>query len=298
MKNVIQRAILRTLSYSDIFDFPLKAWEIHKWLIGERASLRDVELELGQLLKRKKIGSIKGYYFLGNRKGLVKKREEREKISEEHLAEVKSIMQLFKIVPWLRLVGISGSLAMKNSDKSDDIDLFLVTGKGRLFLTRLLILFLLETLGRRRKRREKDGDVYKKYCVNILLEEDSLAQQDNNIYIAHEVLQMVPVWERGGIYSKYLEENEWVFGYLPNWLTTVGQDEKLKIKDQKYRLKIKNFKGNSLVNFLESVVRKFQLSYMGEPQGRERIGEGSLYFLPEDRSESILKIYKDRIGKI
>lgn len=293
----MEKAILKTLNYFDIFDYPLNPWEIHKWLLGQKATLYQVEGGLKKIEKKEKIGSFKGFYFLKGRKSLVNKRLVREKISDSHLKEVRYFSKLFKIVPFLKMVGVSGSLSMKNSDKNDDIDLFVVTKRKRLYLSRLWLLFLLEVLGKRRKKGEKGEEIVKKYCINILLDEDNLAQKDNNIYIAHEVLQMMPLWERDEMYSKYLSANEWAMKMLPNWITNFVINEKGKNKKSKRKANKTNLL-NNVLNFLEYLAKSYQLKIMKKPKGKERIWEGALYFLPDDNQEKILSEYKLRIKSI
>src|SRR3990167_4374775 len=207
----MDKAILKTLAYSDIFDYPLTLREIHKWLISKKANLRQAEKTLSQLSKKGKVKSKKEYYFLTRREEIVKRRLQNEKKS-------KIIAQILKVISWIKLVGVSGGLAMENVSKKDDIDLFLITAKNRLWISRLLALGLLSLIGQRRKVGDLGQKVVGKLCINTLLEEDCLEQANKDIYLAHEVLQMRPLWFRDGIYSKYLEDNSWAFGFLPNWV--------------------------------------------------------------------------------
>ncbi len=226
----------------------------------------------------------------------MKERMVRQKISERLLREARLISHIFKIIPWIKLVGISGSLAVENADKNSDIDLFIVTAKNRLWISRFFLLFILEILGKRRKRGESVKEASGKICINLLLEEDSLAQSDKNIYLAHEVLQMRVLWERDTVYSGFLEENEWVFKYLPNWITA----ERLMIKDSRF----KNIHQSSILNpksawdFLENLSKWLQLRYMGTPTGAEQVKDGALYFHPEDIRPKVLKEYNKKISKL
>lgn len=218
----MEKAILKTLIYADIFDYPLKINEIHKWLIKKKALPRQVEKVLGKLYQVSRIKYKGEYYFLKRRNGLVAKRKRKEKQSAIYFRKAKILCQILKIIPWVKLVGISGGLVMENAGKKDDIDLFIVTSKNRLWISRLLILGLLSLTGQRRKREDQGRKIAGKLCVNILLEEDELEQQNKDIYTAHEVLQMKVLWQRDGVYSKYLEDNQWAFKFLPNWITTEG----------------------------------------------------------------------------
>src|SRR3989344_4633118 len=146
----MDKAILKTLAYADIFDYPLKINEIHKWLIGRKANLRQAEKVLSKLSKKGKVKSKKEYYFLARREEIVKRRLQNEKISKIYFRKAKIIAQILKVIPWIKLVGVSGGLAMNNVLRKDDIDLFVITAKNRLWITRLLSLGLLSLTGRRR----------------------------------------------------------------------------------------------------------------------------------------------------
>lgn len=279
----MERAILKTLVYADIFDYPLTLREIHKWLIGKKASLRQIKMD-----QRK-------YYCLPGREKIIKIRKQRIKQSKIYLRKAKIICQLLRIIPWIKLVGISGGLAMENAGKKDDIDLILITAKNRMWISRFLALGLLSLTGQRRKRDDLPLKVAGKLCINTLLEEDCLEQSSKDIYLAHEVLQMKVLWQRDGIYSKYLEDNSWVFKYLPNWIN------QYQVLSSKYYGKSHNTKyiiHNTILNIFEKIAKKFQLWYMKSPKGMERIEDGALYFHPKDCRKEILAKFKLKIAPL
>lgn len=286
----MEKAILKTLIYADIFDYPLKVYEIHKWLIGRRATLRQVEGALARLEEKRKAKIERGYYFLPRRDGLVGKRFRSEKQSLNYLRKARLFAFVLKVIPWVKLVGISGGLAMKNAQKSDDIDLFIITAKKRLWISRFLTLGLLSLTGQRRKKGNMGRKIAGKLCVNVLLEEDKLEQVNKDIYLAHEVLQMRPLWYRDGIYEKYLQDNQWVFKYIPNWIGPQIQNSKLKTKN--YNSNLKTF------DLLEALAKLLQLKMMSKPQGMERIEKGGVYFHPLDCRSRILDVYKKKVAKL
>lgn len=291
MLAAMEKAILKTLSYYDVFNFPLKAWEIHKYLIGKSSDLKQTEKALKSLIKKQKIKKQKDYYFLSNRNGLVKSRLEREAVSKSHLKTAKFIAALFKLIPTVKLVGISGSLSMMGSSRVDDIDLFIITSKNRIWVSRLFLIILTSLTGLRRKRHEKILSANGKICINLILEEGSLEQNKKNIYLAHEVLQMRLLWQKDQIYSQFLHANSWAFKYLPNWRTSVLEDKKLSRKNSKGHPR------NSFIDFLENKSKSFQLKIMGSPDNLERIENHALYFHPEDKGVKILEDYKKRLKK-
>ncbi|MBI2021435.1 hypothetical protein HYS93_00960 [Candidatus Daviesbacteria bacterium] len=285
----MEKAILKTLIYSSLFDYPLKAWEIHKWLIGQKLTLRQVEKGLLILIKKGKVKTRSGYYFLPDKKRLVEKRINRQHFSNSLLKKAEKVAKLLKIIPWIKLVGISGNLAMDNASKNDDIDFFIITAKNRLWTSRLMILGLLDILRIRRKKGEKGRKIAQKICVNLLLEEDSLGQSNKDIYLAHEVLQMKVLWQKDDMYKKYLEENSWAFNFLPNWSTVQSFSSKTKNKRKFWDFNSKNF-----INPIEKIFKKLQLSHMGKPKGLEKISNNALYLHPQDYRPFILQEYLQR----
>ncbi len=304
----MEKAILRTLIYADIFDFPMKAWEIHKWLIGRRASLVELEKMLKKLTKDKRLRIKDGYYFLWGKRDLREIRGVREVESKKYLRRARWIGWILKLVPWVILVGVSGNLAMENGERADDIDLFVITKRNRLWLSRLWVLGVLGLLGIRRVREDTRESSAGKFCVNLILDEDYLVQK-KDLYVAHEILQMRVLWQRQNIYQRFLEENDWVFKFLPNW---VGSKEPLAwgpaslVSRRMSSLRYHSVAGmrrepsslSPLGNTLEVIVAWLQRRYMGGVSGKERVSRSALYLHPEDYSEQILNAYSKRVKKL
>lgn len=256
-----------------------------------------MEKTLTLLVESSRVLIKNGYYFLPKRSKLVSRRIRNIPQSKKYLTQASLISFLFKLVPWIKMVGISGSLAIENVSEKDDIDMFIVTGSNRLWVSRLLLILILTIAGKRREKHISTKKAQGKICINILLEESKLAQKNRDIYIAHEVLQMKVLWQKDGIYQKFLEDNMWVFKCLPNWQTS----QRFQIHDLgfiKKRLFESAVTGRSpMIDFLEGFCKWVQLKYMGKPKGKERIENGALYFHPRDYREEVLNKYQKRLKK-
>ncbi len=211
----LSKAIFRTLAYADVFDYPLKKEEIWQFLlsdIGYRIS--DIEKALEKLPRTAK---KEGYYYLRGRRRLVSLRQKRARWSREKLKIGQRVANWLKFIPTIKMVAVTGALAMANTDKEDDIDLMIVTTKNRLWLTRLLAVLLIEVVASR--RRPGDQKARDKICLNMFLDEVHLAipKKERDLFSAHEVGQMKVLWEKDGTYPKFLKANQWVKQYLPNW---------------------------------------------------------------------------------
>ena len=216
----MKKAILKTLVYSDIFNFPLKKQEIWDALIWEEKPLpkfSDFEKELESLKKTRKIKSDKGFFFVFNNKKAIVLRKKREKYSKEKLKVAKKTGFWLKAVPTIKMVAITGSLAVLNSEKQDDIDFLIVSSENKLWITRALATLAIELVAKR--RRPNQVEIKDKICLNMFLDEKALKfqKQRRDLFSAHEISQVALLWERNNCFKNFKKNNLWVKDYLPNW---------------------------------------------------------------------------------
>jgi hypothetical protein len=284
----MEKAVIKTLIYADCFDFPLKAWEVHKWLMGKKVDLRQIERCLNRLIKKGEVGFKQDYYFLKGRKKLVNKRVSNLGFVRNQSRRAYFYGGLLRVIPWIKMVGISGSLAVENSDERSDIDLFIITDKERLWISRLFSLIIMSFFGVRREKYEKEEQAVNKICINSLIDINNLAFYNNNIYLAHELLQLRVIWQRDNVYQHFLESNLWALKLLPNWSSGV---EITKLKKTKAD-------GQGVFRILESCLRFLQIRYMGPILGKEKIGRGFAFFYPNDYQDLVLKKYRKNSDRL
>ncbi len=204
----LEAAILRTILYGDVFSFSMTAEEIHRFLIHDRpVPMDDIRrcLSLSPLLRGCLIEDG-GYYACADRAELIALRCDRAQAAETLWERAQHWGTMIARLPFVRMVGITGALAMQNpSDASDDLDFLVVTAPGRVWLARAVTILLV--------RLAKLRSVH--LCPNYIVAEDALVQQRQDLYIAHEVVQVVPVYG-SAVYRKLLRVNCWTLDHLPN----------------------------------------------------------------------------------
>lgn len=286
-----EKAILKTLLYADIFNFPLSEKEIFNYLISDHK----VKLEdLREVLKASNlpINSSKKYFFLYGRDNLVQKRIRREKINIKKFRKAKKIIRIIGGIPGVRFIGVSGGLSMQNAEEDDDIDLFVITKNNFLWSTRMFLLMFLNILGVYRNRGSKD--LKDKICLNMIIDEEriSFKEKKQNLYLAHEIIQLLPVFERDNTYHDFVAANSWVSKFLPN--AQLQKNSLFKKKESVYeKLLIYILK----FFLIEKITKFVQLIYMKNHITRETVGKKILAFHPFDYEVYILNAYREKTKK-
>jgi hypothetical protein len=259
-----EKAILKTLLYSSLFDYPLEKDEIYNFLIAEKITQK----ELTQGLKSAKIpiDSSGGFFFLKGNQHLVKIRQAREIISFKKLSKAKRIIRQLSLIPTIKLIGISGTLAMQNCREVDDIDIFVIAQEGLAWTTRFLIAGLLILLGVYRNKNSKHYQ--DKICLNLVIDESRMLFENKDLFTAHEIAQLLPIFERG--------RNKAVFKKRQNLFDS-------------------SFVFLCRIIFLEKILRALQFFYMKKAITKERLEEGFIGLHPFDYKSHVLKQYNKKI---
>jgi len=202
MPGDLASAILHTAAYADVFDYPLTAKEIHRYLTGLCATAEQVEqlLQEGAFLSR-----VGEYYMLPAREMLADVRRRREQISNRLWPKALGYGRIAAGIPFVRMLAVTGSLAMNNVENNPDIDYLVVTAPGRLWTVRAMLLALARMAALHGVR----------ICPNYLVTERAMVFPDQTLYAAHELAQMVPLFGMH-VYAQLCSLNRWKDRFLPN----------------------------------------------------------------------------------
>jgi len=198
----LQRAILETLSYSDIFEYPLRLEELHRYL-----TLHTNVEQLTEVLEslNGQVGRQDEFYFLVGHGEIVETRKQRQTRAEKLFPYAWRYGRALGQLPFVRMVALTGSLAVMNVSARADFDYLLVTESGRLWTARAFaVLFgrMLRLSGHR-------------ICVNVLVTEAALSWPQHDLYSARELCQMIPITGME-VYHHLRQANAWTESFLPN----------------------------------------------------------------------------------
>lgn len=304
----LAKSVSATRRYARFFGYPLDQNGLHRWLISEKVVNRQALVRFRTQASQAENSTVKSLNHVYERK---------IKLAQK----AASFLALF---PTVSLVCLTGSLAMKNAKPNDDIDLMVVTRESSLWLTRLFLVPLLGLFFKRRLPSDRQ-QVSNAICLNLWLDETALAvpPKKRNLYTAHEVLQALPLFDRGGVYRQFILANAWTKKYLANayrialekdgcsnvffeklsqsrnaWTGFAGfrgenVDSRRPQESTNYRSGEK-YVANPIISLVNKLAFKLQYSYMKKKITNETITLHSAYFHPRDLSGDIDKYLKDR----
>ena len=204
-ESALEQAILATAAYADVFDYPRTAAQIHRYLVGTEATLAEVSAGLAACTASGRLARSGEAYCLPGREAILQTRLRRQRTSGRLWPRALGYGRAIAALPYVRMVAVTGSLAVDNAESSADLDYLVVTQPGRLWLSRAMVILLVRMAARQ-------GD---RVCPNYFLSEQALVLADRSLFTAHELVQMVPIAGMD-VYRAMRRANGWAGAFLPN----------------------------------------------------------------------------------
>lgn len=203
----IAASLMRTIIYFDVFLYPLSKEEIFQYCDHKISDLAPAEIALNWLCNSGYLSQDSGLYYIGNDAFKVERRQEGNKLAAERMKDARFYSKIVAAFPFVRAVCISGSLSKNFMDHKSDIDYFIITEPGRLWLTRsLLVLF----------KRIFLLNSHKNFCINYVVDTNHMAIQERSIYTATETVLVLPMFNQQ-LFQDFLKANKWCWDYYPNF---------------------------------------------------------------------------------
>lgn len=198
-------SVLKTLAYFDIFHYPLYKQEIRQFL-DQPADDHLLDQWLDYLVAAKRIFRYHDLYSLQNNSLLGLRRKEGNRRAEVLLQKAERIGRFLYRFPYVRAIGISGSLSKHFADEKADIDFFVITKANRLWVARSLMFFFIKfasLFGRRHL-----------YCLNYYIDEKAFHLEEHNIFVAIELKTIITVAGNETM-QHFFQSNEWADTWFP-----------------------------------------------------------------------------------
>lgn len=275
-KETCADAIIKTLRYRSIFNYPMSFYQIGTFLLAEKEYSHDlVSKSLEYLVRKGKVERAKDKYYIKGIKPINWK--QRAKTSKALIRDNENLLRMIGQIPWIRMMAVTGSVAAFNADKKADIDLLIISKKNRVWLTRGFTTLMVILMGKFHKGKEVKGT----FCTNIFMDETNLAWNSDkrNIYTAHEIALIQPIIFDQEIYFEFMKCNSWIGKYIPNFKVSNIVETVLAKKT------------SPIIDAVENMARSMQYRYMKKKRTTEQVDKKRIHFNKNDNAPKILKKY-------
>jgi len=205
----LEEHVLKTLLYFDIFSYPLRASEILKFLRGRRTSQQEVLECLSGMTEKQHVFRFGDLYSLHPDEKNIKRRLKGNTEAEKWMRVAEKKARFIGKFPFVRAVMASGSLSKGYMDEKSDLDFFIVTAPGCLWIARTTLVMYKRLFLR---------NCHKEFCVNYFVDADHLEIEEKNLFTATELVTLIPLHNLSA-YNAVISANAWVKAFFPN-LTT------------------------------------------------------------------------------
>lgn len=312
-KQPLGASLLATLAYHDLLDLPLTAVQCWRYLLRPRGpadgkassasgtpGLRDIEQTLEGLVRVGQIDTRHGFYFFPGRGRLVDEWIAKHARSQWKWRRLRRIVRWWPLLPFLRGVAGTGSLAFDNAKVSSDLDVLVVAEQNRVWTVRFLLTVLLDLL---RLRRRPLGPTRDRVCLNHYLSLDALEFPYRSLYTAMEYARLVPLLGED-VCRRFRDTNRpWMEGYLDRVFPDVSIHEKTTRTSPWLRALQHALEwplSGSVGDALERLLARLQQTRItrGEPTrvpGRVVATEARAEFHPHSREAPLLRAFNARM---
>lgn len=205
------------------------------------------------------------------------------KFQKEYLRRAKVVAFWLQLAPFIKMVGLNGSLSRGEAKETSDIDFLIIAQKNRIWTCRMFVTFMTELSGYRRQGEKIAGMI----CLNRYQTNDYLTILPKNEYHARVFSQLIPLVDIDNTYEQYIKANTWMAKL--GWL--VRENRKM-IAHSQFLSTLRNFKerclSGSFGDWLESVLKYYQKRRILRDKrtltaatGRIRVSDKELCFHPE-----------------
>lgn len=303
---LLTKNIIATLAYYDVMGYPMTSFEVWKHFLAvenevgrEEVTLSAVSEAITMLVKDGRVRQDRGFYFLPDRNGLVEQRLSEGKVSVARLKRVRRLAGLLRFLPFVRMIGATGSLAMEKGEKDSDWDLLIVLRKDFIFTGRAIVTLFLQCIGKRRHGKKTKN----RACLNYFLTDESLEIGTKDLYSAHEYRFLIPLfgWDT---YRKFEMTNRWIVRFQPQFSLTEKPSFFL-IADSRLAARCRAFLEWIFGHvFLETYLRSWQQKKIWRnPLSKLEASyieatDRALIFLPKPRGPRTFVAFRDRLADL
>ncbi|MBV9962239.1 MAG: nucleotidyltransferase domain-containing protein [Parafilimonas sp.] len=200
-------SILKTLTYFDIFSYPLNQDEII-FFLDKPATNGSISSSFDRLVKAKLLCKFDNFYSIRNAAELIKRRNDGNALAVIQIKKARKVSRFLSWIPYVKGIAISGSLSKNFADENSDLDFFIITKANRLWIVRIIYSFIYKIASTLR--------IKEWFCLNYFIDESELEIKEHNLFTAVELSTLMPL-KGEKIFDDFFNANSWVNQFQPNF---------------------------------------------------------------------------------
>ncbi len=297
MPTSLEQSLFRTLAYFVYFQFPLTAFELWKWCDAPSVTLLDVEEALANSSWLRSRGCMEdqGFFALGNAAAWRTERLSRVTDALRKSRRASRFVKFASRLPWVKMVAVCNSLAFSFTNHESDIDLFVVTGRGAIWSTRLILAGALALLRARPGERAKDPLCLSFFVADDRLDLSSVKIGSKDPYFTFWIATLAPVLDRGDILAKLRGANGWMRPEIPRALSVRRAQAYVA---PAVRPLPNVVRGERMAERMQRARFPAALRTMMNADTRVVVSDGMLKFHHNDRRQDILSSYEALLSQL
>jgi hypothetical protein len=128
------------------------------------------------------------------------------KIQELYFRRAKYASFVLQLAPFIRMIGLNGSVARGEAGAGSDIDFIIITKPGRIWTCRFFSLLLMFVIGLKRSEKKISGRI----CLNLYQTEEKLELTVKNSLLARSHSFTQCLWQEKDQFSRFVRQNGWI----------------------------------------------------------------------------------------
>jgi predicted nucleotidyltransferase len=303
----LNKDILSTIAYADVMGLALTPFEVWKYLMAtNREEEHQVCVRLGAVMEalqteelQQRVVILRGVCVLRGRERLTETRWPREYRSLRAIKRARRLARILRAVPFVRMVALTGSVALKNARRGSDWDLLISLRAGHIWMGRVLVTGVLQLLGKRRHGRY----THDRACLNYWITSRSLEITLKDWFASQEYMTLIPLF---GVseYQHFRWQNRWIGRFRPQY-TLTRLVPRWCLMDTRLARAMRDM-GEILLGdpWLERWVGRLQQAKIAAnpkthvPGSLVSADDQALIFLPRPQGPKIFERFKQRLSEI
>lgn len=214
----LERSIVQTVAYFDLFDFPLTYPELYRylWQPPHTTTLSAVMVaarQLPQLIEHS------GFVMFKGRETLAETRQQRYVTSELKFNKRRRLLWLFSLLPGVQAIYLVNTMAYQNVRVTSDLDLLMIAQPKKIWAVRFYTTLLAKLLGvRPRPGHTKDALCLSFFATpNGITQLPELRRNDEDALEGYWLAQALPIYDPNHT-AEQMVDSQWLKTVLPHTL--------------------------------------------------------------------------------